>query len=133
MLHTVLPTLTLNVPSIARKCPGDVARVLGPPTQTIGTTMTDGQPRLSYQSGRIEVTFVDGIAARIVMHAPPDLAFDQHALAKLGLPVRKPTSVIRGRRLQWTNLRGVHEVTFEAGPRGTVGVVCIRIGGGAPN
>lgn len=130
MFHTVLPTLMLNVPSIARKCPEDVQRVLGPPTQTIGNTATHSHPRLSYQSGRIEVTFVDGMAARIVMHAPQDLPFHQGALAKLGLPVRKPTSVIRGRRLQWTNLKGLDEVTFDAGPSGQVRAVAIRIAGG---
>lgn len=132
MLHTVLPTLMLNVPSIARKCAPDVERVLGPPIQTIGST-GNAHPRLSYQSGRIEVTFIDGKATHIVMHAPRDLPFHQRALAKLGLPVRKPTAVQRGRRLQWTNLAGIQEVTFDAGPGGRVRAVSIRIAARAPN
>jgi hypothetical protein len=127
MFHSVLPTLMFNVPSVARKTAIDVERVLGTPSQTIGSSEQQSHPRLSYQSGRVEITFVDGLASRIVLHSPSDLPFHQRALAKLGLPVRKPTLKERGRRMRWTNIAGVHEVTFEASPGGGVRSVTIRI------
>ena len=126
-LSVALPSLVLNVPAIANRTEREVQRVLGPPAQTTSGGRLQRHPRLSYRHGTVEIIFVDGRAECIVLHDTRALEFHQRSLAKLGLPVTKPSKTERGKVLRWDSIRGVREVAMYAGGRHGVSHVRISV------
>jgi hypothetical protein len=125
-LQVSLPPLILNVPSIAHKSPEQVQRLLGPPAQTAAAARGIGSKH-TYRGGTVEVVFIDDQADRIVVHDTRGLSLDARSLAKLGLPVTKPTHVARGHSLSWENIRGVRQLTMFAGGTRPVSHVLIDL------
>jgi hypothetical protein len=125
-LLRTLPGLAFNVPSIARKSAEDVSKILGRPDKSGGTYM-GGKLKQTYRHGAVEVVFVDGEAHWIKLHDTRGLPFGRDALAKLGLPDRKPTYVNRDRVMSWGNISNLKEVSLYAGNGGVSFVlVCVE-------
>jgi len=122
----MLPGLVLNVPSIARRSPAEVARVLGPPERTNGAQLS-ANVRNVYHGGTIEIVFVDGKASWIKLYRTRNLPFGREVLAKLGLPQAKPTYVNARHVMSWSNLANLKEVSVYAGENGAVSSVLVCV------
>jgi hypothetical protein len=122
-----LPHLILNVPAIARRTEDEVARHLGPPDPSSGSPSPNGIKR-SYRGGKIEVVFVDGAARWIKLYTAKELPFSKAALAKLGLPVLRPTYNNAPHVLSWRNIPHLQEVSlFGGGAEGYASSVLICV------
>jgi hypothetical protein len=123
----MLPRLVLNVPSIARRSPEEVARILGPPERSNGASLS-ANVRNVYHGGTIEIVFVEGQASWIKLYNTRRLPFSQQILSKLGLPPAKPTYVNANHVMSWSNLPNLKEVSVYAGESGTVSsvLVCVQ-------
>jgi len=122
----MLPSLVLNVPSIARRSPAEVARILGPPERTNGAQLS-ANVRNVYHGGTIEIVFVDGKASWIKLYRTRNLPFSREVLAKLGLPQAKPTYVNARHVMSWSNLANLKEVSVYAGENGAVSSVLVCV------
>lgn len=129
-LRRTLPALVLNVPSIAYKSPIEVGRVLGKPVRS-GSSRVSMNPTSAYHAGKIEVTFNEERADRIVLNDARGLTFHKESLAKLGLPVSRPTYKNRNHVLRWDNIPGIKDVSLFAGHNGGVSCVSITVGVGS--
>ena len=124
MQTRMLPRLAFNVPSIARKTAAEVERVLGRPDKS-SSTWLGGKVKQTYHRGAVEVVFVDGRAEWIKIFETRGLPFNQQALAKLGLPPRKPTYVNRDRVMSWGNICNLREVSLYSGGSDGVSYVLV--------
>ena len=122
----MLPSLVLNVPSIARRSPEEVAVILGPPERNNGAQLS-ANVRNVYHRGAIEIVFVDGKASWIKLYNTRKLPFSKLILSKLGLPQAKPTYVNARHVMSWSNLANLQEVSVYAGENGTVSSVLICV------
>jgi hypothetical protein len=124
----VLPHLILNVPAIARRTEDEVARHLGMPDPGVHSTSVHGTKR-SYRGGKVEVVFIDGGARWIKLYTMRELPFSKAALAKLGLPLHRPTYDNSPHVLSWHNLPHLKEVSLYGGEPGgfaTSVLVCVQ-------
>jgi hypothetical protein len=128
-----LPPLLLNVPALAGGSETEVSAQLGPPAPS--TDITDpSRVKRSYTEGKVEVVFVQGRAGWIKLYATGDLPFSPDALAKLGLPTKRPTYVNRKHVISWHNLPHLREVSlYGGGPNGSVSSVLICVQTGTPS
>jgi hypothetical protein len=123
-----LPHLVLNVPALARRSESEIERYLGMADPAAATTSMNSTKR-SYRSGRIEVVFVDAEARWIKLYTTKELPFSKEALAKLGLPVRRPTYDNSPHVLSWHNIPHLKEVSlYGGGPNGwaTSVLICVQ-------
>jgi len=123
---TMLPSLVLNVPLIARRSPAEVAQILGPPGRTNGVLLS-AKVRNVYQRGTIEIVFADGKASWIKLYCTRNLPFSREILTKLGLPLAKPTYVNARHVMSWSNLANLKEVSVYAGEGGAVSSVLVCV------
>jgi hypothetical protein len=123
----VLPHLILNVPAIARRTEDEVARHLGGPDPGIQSTSV-GSTKRSYRGGKIEVVYVDGQARWVKLYTMRELPFSKAALAKLGLPLQRPTYDNSPHVLSWHNISHLKEVSLYGGSDGfaTSVLVCVQ-------
>jgi len=125
-IHASLPSLKLNIPSIAHKTMAEVERILGRATKTERIGVGDQQSS-SYRNGAVQVLFARGRASSILLHDARGLTFDPQSLAKLGLRVQRPTSQDAS-RMRWSNLYRIREVSMFANSRGGVSRVYVDLG-----
>jgi hypothetical protein len=119
--------LVLNVPAIARRPEGEVSRFLGMPDA--GTISAIGNStKRTYQSGKVEVVYVDGEARWIKLYTSKELPFSRQALRKLGLPIRRPTYDNSPHVLSWHNIAQLKEVSlYGGGPSGSASSVLVCV------
>lgn len=123
-----LPHLVLNVPAIARRSEVEVAQHLGPSDWGVPLTITPNGVKRFYRGGKIEVVFVDGVVRWIKLYTTGELPFAKEALAKLGLPVRRPAYENPPHALGWDDIPHLREVTlFGGGPAGSATAVLICV------
>jgi hypothetical protein len=122
-----LPHLVLNVPAIARRPESEVAQYLGMPDP--GTpSVTPGNTKRSYRNGKVEVVFAEGEARWIKLYTTQELPFGAEALAKLGLPPRRPTYDNSPHVISWHNIPHLKEVSlYGGGAHGTASSVLICV------
>jgi len=125
-----LPPLLLNVPALAGRSEAEIVAHLGPPASGMGTADL-AHVKKSFCGGKVEVVFVEGHAGWIKLYATGDLPFSRDALAKLGLPIKRPTYVNGQHVISWDNLPHLREVSlYGGGPHGSVSsvLICVQTG-----
>jgi hypothetical protein len=106
----------IAIPAIQSQTPEKVEAALG---KAESTEPVKGYPcknaaceKRLYQSGKFEVLFKEGKADRITINQAANLTSDENALAQLGLPTSAPTFKNAGNVQRWSNVEGLHEVSF---------------------
>lgn len=110
------PAGIIAIPAIQSQTPDKVEAALG---KAESTEPVKGYPcknaaceKRLYQGGKFEVLFKEGKADRITINQVADLTGDENALAQLGLPASAPTFKNAGAVQRWSNVEGLHEVSF---------------------
>jgi|GEM_PF-2995265 len=129
---TALPKLLLNVPALAQKPREAVERILGQPSRSSGSVISQREKR-TYRNGTIEIVYTEGRASWIKLYNTDGMEFSQQSLSRLGLPPKKPTYVNRDHVMSWSKICNLKEVSLYADNKGGVSSVLVCAASESPS
>lgn len=116
-------TVVMDVMQVVGRSEAEIAALLGPP----GSCEDIHRARLCRYPRDDEVMFVRGKADMITVQGMDAVAFDEAALAALGLAPAEPDHRDE-HAIRWASIPGLHEVTVFPAPGNRVHYAYVKVG-----
>lgn len=103
----------LDIKNLVNKTEYDVQEALGEPDTTYTYRFLNKRYRVNkFWTNTLEVRFLNGITAEVILTSPSDIPFEPSSIEKFGLPKAAPSYMDTTATIQWKSMDGIRAINF---------------------